>query len=145
MEVLRMENEKGFGPFVASNPDEFAKHVPWIKALPNGEGLIPDKTHPHHFEDIPGSQRDSVNDILMVKLLGVPVSWKIGVKSKSQFLHWFPQSSLSYFASLGFHLSEYNVPDEQVKQGKWQVMFPAQSATLVKAEPLEQVANDNSL
>lgn len=146
MEVLRMENDKGFGPFVASDSAEFVKAVPWAKATKTASGgnaIATDATHPHHMLDVPNAP-DTGLDMLLTAL-GIPPVFKVGVKDKAQFLHWFPQSSLPYFESKGFHLSEYQVPDGEVKAGQYQVLFPTQSAKLVKAEPLSQVANDNSL
>jgi hypothetical protein len=129
-QVMRLETQEGWGPFIAQPPHMVA-HVPWLRQV--GDGVASkDDFHPHHMQDIPETDLggDTIGGIFT--RLGSP--WKVGVKDKQQFLHWFPKSSLAYFDHEGFKLDVYKVPASAVKTGTYQVMFDSSKATLVKSE-----------
>ncbi len=151
-QVLRMEDDEGFGPFTAMpDPKEMVKHVPWMKIVKmdyagrfgnDAYGIASDDEHPHHQQDIPGANLGGEDMGTLEMLLGSP--WKVGVKDQQQFLHWFPASSLNWFAHQGFKLDIYKVPENEVKTGTYQVMFNSDDAQLVKSEPLTQLAKEIS-
>jgi hypothetical protein len=53
-----------------------------------------------------------------------------------QFEHWFPRKSWADFGAFGMKLDVYDVPDDAVRFGQYQVMFDPTKAHLVKSEPL---------
>jgi hypothetical protein len=143
--VLRMENDDHYGPFVTMDAAEFAKHVPWAKYTPSeyGPAIETDDDHPHHMVDIPHAEEVNWEDDPMGLLFGdiAPINskWKVGVKDLDQFYYWFPKQSLDYFASEGFHLSIYDVPNDSIMKGKFQLMFNSKKAKLVEAEDLKAI------
>lgn len=135
MHVLRLQNSEGIGPFASASvkASEFVQHVPWSHLTPNGKGLVPDETHPHHLTDVEGAL-DTLDPIM--RMLGMEYSekWRTGVKDTQQLLHWFPPSSLPFFKSKGFKVAEYEVPPTGVKAGSFQVIFDTDKAKLVREE-----------
>ena len=147
MEVFRMENDEGFGPFNMALNDApgMVKAVPWLKLSPSGHGVGPKNTwaamtHPHHMKDIPDTDLGGDDMGVIPMLLGSP--WRVGVKDMRQFYHWFPTHSLNWFAHQGFHLSAYEVPKSAVKMGTWQLMFDINKAHLLRTEPLNELAKE---
>ena len=145
MQVLRMEDDEGLGPFVKMDSDEFQKHVSWARQVVGGDspfekGISPDETHPHHMHDVQGVDENEAAVATIALMLGFPTRWKVAVKDENQFLHWFPASSFDYFSGLGFHLARYEVPSEAVRYGKWQVMFDSDQAKLLAVEDLHKLA-----
>jgi hypothetical protein len=136
-QVYRMENSKGNGPFNMADPDfdypGMAKAVGWLKPYGGGVGaknIHESETHPHHMQDIPGTDLGGDEMGIITYLTGSP--WKIGVKDQQQFYHWFPHSSLHWFGQHGYKEVVYDVPPQSVKWGKYQVMFNRLQAHKVK-------------
>jgi hypothetical protein len=146
IEAWRMENSAGHGPFadMPADPRDIVTHVPWMKAMRLSDGnygIKSDSTHPHHMLDIPEADLGGDYFGALAMMLGSPM--KVGVKDKEQFLHWFPKSSLDYFAKHGFKADIYSVPAKDVKFGKYQLMFDSSKAHLVKSETLKELEQES--
>jgi hypothetical protein len=142
-QVLRMENNRGYGPFVYQVPG-MAQHVPWLREIP-GLGVGPKndhewRTHPHHMLDIPGADLGSDDAGFFASMTGSP--WVVGVKDKQQFLHWFPKSSLNWFTQNGFKADVYDVSPSAIRSGTYQLMFDKAQAKLVKSETPVQLEKE---
>ena len=138
-QVLRMENDAGRGPFLDVDPSELAAHVGWLTAYDDGrdrgvkaKSLKEAITHPHHMNDIPGADLGSDFMGYLLTVLGSPE--RVGVSNREQFLHWFPEDSLDWFTKEGFYLDTYEVPEEYVQRGKYQLMFDASKAKRISRQ-----------
>jgi hypothetical protein len=137
-QVLRMEDGNGLGPFFNQpDPEGMSKAVGWLQPYEDGVRAASEyegRTHPHHMLDIPGA--DVGSDLMgaLLTLTGSP--WKVGVKDQKQFYHWFPKHSMEFFNEHGYKLGIYDVPKVDIKYGKYQLMFNASKAKLIKEEPL---------
>lgn len=142
--VYRMENKDGIGPFISMDPEQFAKHVSWAHLDPNSPypAISTDAEHPHHARDVKGVDLNEEALSRIMLMLGQLNQWRVGVKDKEQFLHWFPKDSLDYFDSLGFRMDEYEVPADKVKHGTWQVMFDSTAARLIAKESLKKLEKE---
>lgn len=142
MLIYRMEDNSGLGPFMGSILTQMPDHVPWLVREFDG---VSDTTgtHPHHMKDCLGwTNGYMVDDIGHLATINGS-TWRVGTDSLSQFYHWFPRSSLSWFASEGYHLAEYDAPASATRRGHYQVMFDAAAAKLEKVEPLTALVKGN--
>lgn len=145
MEVIRMEQPDHVGPFTPPYvSDEFAKHVSWAEDV--GDGIKADDEHPHHVEDVIVPLYPQA--ALAFRLGFMPDvdddehQYFTGVKDKQQFLHWFPKDSLKYFGDQGFKVSVYDVPDDKILWGKYQLLFDMNSSKLKETYTPEEYADD---
>ena len=113
MKIYRLENSRSEGPYIttATSPflyDALYKVKSWDDAHPTpaGEGM------------------DRYKQIS---------TYVCGFSSRAQFEAWFPYESHTAFNAAGFSVSEYEVPDEHVEHGRYQVMFDRAEATFVKS------------
>lgn len=124
MRVYRVEQKDHTGPFELLDGEDFAKVVSWAESIP-GVGIKTDDEHPHHISDV------LKGDEFMNLLLQQFKDYRTGVDNEKLVTHWFPRESWSYFAKQGMGLDTYEVPDDAVIKGKYQVLFDMDRATLI--------------
>ena len=142
MQILRMENANGVGPFEYGNSlstgfDEqaaldywegFSQATGWLGMKHGlfGDYLDIPRDHMPHGDDIPdngGWQDESYQ-------------WKVGVPDMKQFNHWFPEKSYPFFRKQGFELVTYEAPARYVHLGGHQLIFCVTDAKVVERRPL---------
>jgi hypothetical protein len=160
-EVLRLENAELKGPFCKPRPytpDEFFVHVRWaalkfVQPSPDDTFVTVDEEpsilalvaidgdHPSHHQDVL-MRHFGEHALFNEWAFGVPAAgegdWRAGVKDHEQLLHWFPASSFRFFHSLGFAVSVYDVPNEAILSGDYQLLFDVSRAQLVGRVPLRR-------
>lgn len=147
MKIFRMENGAGEGPFIyyGLHSDRkrnkyfrrLTEEVPWLHLDFWGRGLEPDDTHPFHTQDVRETPPEA---ILAPGDDFVHSPWRVGLQSEELFFHWFPKSSLKFFAEFGFYIVEYECDCDEVHLGTYQCLFCWEKSTL-----LRKVKADESL
>lgn len=112
MKIYRLENSRSEGPYCTN------------KATPSLHDALSkvnsyDESHPNPYDE--GMKRFQQS-----------ATYVCGFSSRAQFEAWFPYESHDLFDRAGFSVSEYEVPDEHVEHGRYQVMFDRAEANFIQ-------------
>lgn len=126
MLVYRIEDQNGFGAFHAL--DRFHDYHAFE------EGLRTAMDHPAACSD-----EERGTELAQYSDPRTRIGFRFGCRSKPQLRMWFrSKTGREAMAAAGGVMVTYWVPDDLVKRGRYQVIFPIDKATKVSAVP----AND---
>ena len=142
MEVYRVEDRHGRGPFVMGDINPGRSKTRWHD---DEDYIAAFRT----VNELPAPYRDGG---LARATPGSPSGYglildqglKVGAKDMDQLSEWFPNVILNRLAKSpkGFGVSVYEVPDDKVLHGDHQLVWPKAEQKLVQREPLADLLAD---